>query len=93
MADQQQTVIRARTESILETNSVIRNTYILLAASLGFSALMAYVAMITNAKSLGVATFLIYFGLIFLLIKFFLFHKDFPFDFLQYRNSSTTYKT
>ncbi len=66
MADQQ-TVIRARTESILETNSVIRNTYILLAASISFSAVMAYVAMVTNAKPLGLITLAIYFGLIFLI--------------------------
>ncbi len=62
----QQTIIRTRSESILETNSVIRNTYILLAASIGFSALTAYFAMATHAKSLGLATLLIYFGLIFL---------------------------
>ncbi|MBS0289524.1 MAG: Bax inhibitor-1/YccA family protein [Proteobacteria bacterium] len=67
MADRYQTITRVRTESILETNSVIRNTYILLASSIGFSALTAYFAMATNAKSLGLATILIYFGLIFLI--------------------------
>ncbi|MGD9591267.1 MAG: Bax inhibitor-1/YccA family protein [Candidatus Berkiella sp.] len=67
MANQQQTIVRSRTESILETNSVIKNTYILLAASICFSAALAYVAMITNAKSLGAITFLVYFGLIFLI--------------------------
>ncbi len=67
MADQFPTITRARTESILETNSVIRNTYILLATSISFSALMAYVAMVTNAKSLGLMTLLIYFGLIFVI--------------------------
>ncbi len=67
MADQFQTITRARSESILETNSVIRNTYILLATSIGFSALMAYVAMATNAKPLGLVTLLIYFGLIFVI--------------------------
>jgi len=65
MADQYPVVSRAGTESILETNSVIRNTYILLGASLAFSAATAYFAMLTNAKSLGLMTLLIYFGLIF----------------------------
>lgn len=67
MADRFPTVTRAGLDSILETNSVIRNTYILLGASLGFSALTAYVAMITNAKPLGLITLVIYFGLIFLI--------------------------
>lgn len=67
MADQYPVVSRARTESILETNSVIRNTYILLGATLAFSALTAYIAMVTNAPNLGLATLLIYFGLIFLI--------------------------
>ncbi|MBI2792921.1 MAG: Bax inhibitor-1/YccA family protein [Gammaproteobacteria bacterium] len=67
MADRFPTVTRAGLDSILETNSVIRNTYILLGLSLGFSALTAYVAMITNAKPLGLITLVIYFGLIFLI--------------------------
>ncbi len=67
MTDRQQVLTRSRAESILETNSVIRNTYILLAMSLCFSALTAYVAMITNAKPLGLVVFLVYFGLIFLI--------------------------
>jgi modulator of FtsH protease len=64
MANQFPTVTRA-SESILETNSVIRNTYILLGSSLAFSAVMAYVAMITNARPLGLITLVVYFGLIF----------------------------
>ncbi|MBS0288254.1 MAG: Bax inhibitor-1/YccA family protein [Proteobacteria bacterium] len=67
MADQFQTVTRTRAESILETNSVIRNTYILLATSICFSAAMAYVAMITNAKPMGPIALLIYFALIFVI--------------------------
>lgn len=66
MANDYSVVTRARSESILATNSVIRNTYILLGASLLFSAAMAAVAMATRAPSLGLATLLIYFGLLFL---------------------------
>jgi modulator of FtsH protease len=66
MAQEQITAVtRARSESILQTNSVIRNTYILLGASLLFSAAMAGVAMKTNAPSLGFFSLLIYFGLLF----------------------------
>lgn len=65
MSNQFPTVTRVRSESILETNSVIKNTYILLGASLSFSALMAWVAMATNAPSLGLFTILLYFGLLY----------------------------
>ncbi|MBN9287572.1 MAG: BAX inhibitor protein [Gammaproteobacteria bacterium 39-13] len=66
MSNQFPTVSRV-SASILETNSVIRNTYILLGSSLAFSALMAYVAMATNARPLGLITLLVYFGLIFMI--------------------------
>jgi modulator of FtsH protease len=66
MANDYSVVTRSRSESVLATNSVIRNTYILLGASLLFSAAMAAVAMATNAPSLGLGTLLIYFGLLFL---------------------------
>lgn len=65
MARELPVVSRAQTESILATNSVIRNTYILLGSSLAFSAAMAYLAMATNAPSLGLWTLLGYFGLLF----------------------------
>lgn len=66
MAHEQLTAVtRARSESILQTNSVIRNTYILLGTSLLFSAAMAGVAMATNAPSLGFFSLLLYFGLLF----------------------------
>lgn len=66
MAHEQLTAVtRARSESILQTNSVIRNTYILLGSSLLFSAAMAGVAMVTNAPSLGFFSLLLYFGLLF----------------------------
>ncbi len=53
--------------SVLATNSVIRNTYILLALTLLFSAGIAGVAMTTHAQMLNVWFVLIgYFGLLFL---------------------------
>ena len=52
-------------ESVLATNSVIRNTYILLSCTLLFSALTAGVAVVTNAPNLGLMTLLGYFGLLF----------------------------
>lgn len=67
MANDYPVVSRTRVDSVFETNSVIRNTYILLGASLAFSAATAYIAMITNAPSLGLFTLLVYFGLIFLI--------------------------
>lgn len=70
MAHNTTVVQRARTESVLATNSVIRNTYMLLALSLTFSAVMAGVAMATNAPSLGLITLLGYFGLLFFIQAF-----------------------
>lgn len=66
MANDYSVVTRTRSESVLQTNSVIRNTYILLGASLLFSAAMAGLAMATNAPSLGLITIAGYFGLLFL---------------------------
>lgn len=65
MAQQYPAVTRTSSESILQTNSVIRNTYLLLGSSLLFSAAMAGVAMATNAPSLGLFSLLLYFGLLF----------------------------
>lgn len=60
----------ARTESVLATNAVIRNTYILLSMTLLFSAAMAVLAMATNAKPMNVWMLLIgYFGLLFVTTK------------------------
>ena len=53
-------------DSVLSTNSVIRNTYILLGATLLFSALTAALAVVTNAPPIGLLGFLAYFGLLFL---------------------------
>lgn len=53
--------------SVLATNSLIRNTYILLSLSLLFSAAMAGIAMATNASMMNVWLVLVgYFGLFFL---------------------------
>ncbi len=60
------TVTRLRDESYIQTNSVIRNTYILLSLTLLFSAATAWFAMLTNAAPLGLFVFPIYFGLLFL---------------------------
>ncbi|HRE32095.1 MAG TPA: Bax inhibitor-1/YccA family protein [Candidatus Berkiella sp.] len=65
MATQIPAVTRTSSASILQTNSVIRNTYILLGSSLLFSAAMAGIAMATNAPSLGLFSLLLYFGLLF----------------------------
>jgi modulator of FtsH protease len=53
-------------ESALVGNKVLRNTYLLLAATLAFSALIAGVAMAFNLPYPGVLlTLLVYFGLLF----------------------------
>lgn len=55
--------------SALSTNKVLRNTYMLLGATLGFSAVMAGLAMAFNMPHLGFFTILIYFGLLFAVTK------------------------
>lgn len=65
MARQYPNVSTAKSESILQTNSVIRNTYILLGTSLLFSGIMATVAMAMNAPPMGLIWLLGYFGLFF----------------------------
>ena len=56
--------------STLSANSIIRNTYILLSATLTFSAFTAWIAMLTNATPIGMLSILIYFGLFYLTAKF-----------------------
>jgi modulator of FtsH protease len=54
-------------DSLIATNSVLRNTYLLLSLTLIFSAGTAYMAMVTNARMLGMLPLLVgYFGLLFL---------------------------
>lgn len=59
-------VRRAQSGIIIQTNSVIRNTYILLSLTLLFSALTAWCAMVTNARPMGLLVLPIYIGLLFL---------------------------
>ena len=65
-----ETVVQAR-ESVLATNKVIRNTYILLSMTLLFSALTAGASMALNLPYPGMLiTFAGYFGLLFLTTRF-----------------------
>ncbi len=61
-----------RTEvSVLSTNKVIRNTYMLLSLTLAFSALTAAISMSMGAPRLGIVVTLVgYFGLLFATTKF-----------------------
>ncbi len=62
------TVTRSGSQAgiVLQTNSVIRNTYILLSFTLLFSAFTAWISMITNATPLGFLVLPLYFGLLYL---------------------------
>lgn len=67
---QDNTTLIQRSESALATNAVLRNTYILLGATLIFSALTAGLAMITGARPLNpIITLIGYFGLLFATTK------------------------
>lgn len=63
------TVISSTGSSALTTNKVLRNTYMLLSATLAFSAAMAGLAMVTNMPSFGLLTLVGYFGLLFAVHK------------------------
>ena len=64
------TVVRAGARGI-EINKVLRNTYMLLAMTLLFSALMAGLAMAMNVPPLGILITLVgWFGLLFLTTRF-----------------------
>lgn len=66
MRPQNPSVIKSR-ESILSTNRVLRNTYLLLSLTLLFSASLAYYAMMSNARPMGFIVLLVgMFGLYFL---------------------------
>lgn len=59
--------LASQTESVLATNRILRNTYILLSLTLIFSTFTAGLAMITNAQPLNpLITLVGYFGLLFL---------------------------
>ena len=67
MAFETNQVVTRRTESVLTTNTVLRNTYLLLSMTLIFSAATAGLAMVTNAPLINPwITILGYFGLLFL---------------------------
>lgn len=60
-------VLNRRMESVLATNKVLRNTYLLLAMTLIFSAVMAYISISMGIRSINPILFLIgSYGLIFL---------------------------
>ena len=60
-------VVRRPSESVLATNKVIKNTYMLLSMTLLFSALTAWISMKMNMPYMGaLVTFGGYFGLLFL---------------------------
>ena len=71
MASLERVVIRTRrTDSVLDTNKLIRNTYTLLAMTLAFSALTAGLAMVFNMPPLHwLVTIGGYFALLFLTAK------------------------
>ncbi len=63
------TAVSTSRESVLATNKVLRNTYLLLGATLAFSAAMAGVSMALNLPYFGLLTLLVYFGLLFAVHK------------------------
>jgi modulator of FtsH protease len=63
------TVVSTSRESVLATNKVLRNTYLLLGATLLFSAAMAGVSMALHLPYFGLLTLLVYFGLLFAVHK------------------------
>lgn len=62
----QNVTITQRSSSLLATHVVLRKTYFLLSLTLLFSGVMAYVAMVTNAPTLGWLGIIAMFGLLFL---------------------------
>ncbi len=67
--DRNATVVEARQSSIAIQNKVLKNTYLLLSATLLFGGAMAWVAQAINAPHLGLMTLLVYFGLLFAVEK------------------------
>lgn len=62
----QSAILSKRGQSVLATNKVLRNTYFLLSLTLLFSAIMAYVSMVTNAAPNTIVMFIVWIGLLFL---------------------------
>ncbi len=65
MQDNISTVTRTQSALVIQTNSVIKNTYILLSLTLLFSAFTAWLSMASNAAPMGLGSLLVYFGLLF----------------------------
>lgn len=63
------TVASTSQASVLSTNKVLKNTYLLLGATLLFSAAMAGVSMALHLPYFGLLTLLVYFGLLFAVHK------------------------
>jgi len=59
----------AASSSALATNKVLRNTYLLLGATLAFSSLTAYISMALNVPFMGLWMLLPYFGLLYAVNK------------------------
>mgnify|MGYP001192191491 CR=1 FL=1 len=61
------TILSQRQESVLSTNKVLRNTYLLLGMTFMFSALMAWIAMVINARPMNPLLMIVgVYGLMFL---------------------------
>ncbi|MDP1604678.1 MAG: Bax inhibitor-1/YccA family protein [Legionella sp.] len=61
------TVLSTRNESVLSTNKVLRNTYLLLSLTFIFSAIMAYVSFASHARPMNVFVMIVgVYGLMFL---------------------------
>ncbi|RKZ45203.1 MAG: BAX inhibitor (BI)-1/YccA family protein [Gammaproteobacteria bacterium] len=70
MSQTPEIVVRRPNESVLATNSVIKNTYMLLSMTLLFSAFTAWISMKINMPHMGILVTLGgYFGLLFLTTK------------------------
>lgn len=69
MAQTPTTVLGTTRSSALATNKVLRNTYLLLGATLGFSAITAYLSMAMNVPYMGLWMLLPYVGILYALHK------------------------
>jgi modulator of FtsH protease len=67
--DRYPSTVASTRESALTTNKVLRNTYLLLGATLAFSAAMAGVSMALNLPYFGLFTLIGYFALLFAVYK------------------------
>ena len=64
---QQRIIVNTQEESLLSTHKVLRNTYFLLALTLAFSAVVAFVSMSMNLPRPGLLVMLVgFYGLLFL---------------------------